>query len=116
VRSSKLIVPALAAALLVPAAAAPGAATKRVTVGDNFFVRDGGVPTVTVNRGDRVTWVWRGDSSHNVKVTRGPSRLGGGSPTQRSGTFSKGMRKRGTYTIVCTVHGARDQSMKLVVR
>ena len=112
----KVITFVLVAGLLGPAVAPAAAATKRVRVGDNFFVRDSGVPTVTVNRGDRVTWVWRGDSSHNVKVTRGPSRLGGGSATQRSGRFSKVVRKRGTYTIVCTVHGARDQSMRLVVR
>ena len=36
------------------ASAAPAlAATKRVKVGDNYFVRDGGVPTVTVNKGTR---------------------------------------------------------------
>ena len=28
---------------------------------------------------------------------------------------AKVMRKRGTYTIICTIHGGRDQKMKLVV-
>ena len=34
----------------------------------------------------------------------------------RTGTYVKRMRKRGTYTIICTVHGATDQKMKLVVK
>ena len=94
----KLIVPVLVVGLLggVVAATPATAATKRVTVGDNFFVRASGVPRVTVNKGDKVTWVWRGDSAHNVKVTRGPARFG--SSTMRSGTFSKRVRKAGTYT------------------
>ena len=113
-RSSKLIVPALAAGLLIPVAVAPGAATKRVTVGDNFFVRDGGTPTVSVGKGTKVKWVWKGDSEHNVKVAKGPAKFGSKSMT--SGSYAKKVRKAGTYRIICTVHGASDQSMKLVVR
>jgi plastocyanin len=110
----RIITFVLVAGLLGPAVAPAAAATKRVTVGDNFFVRDSGVPTVSVNKGTRVRWVWTGDSLHNVKVTKGPAKFG--SPSQRSGSFAKKVRKAGTYTIVCTVHGASDQSMKLVVR
>ena len=33
-----------------------------------------------------------------------------------SGSYSKRMRRSGTYTIICTVHGGGDQKMKLVVR
>jgi plastocyanin len=49
-----------------------------------------------------------------VKVTKGPAKFG--SASQTKGTFTKRVRAKGTYTIVCTVHGASDQSMKLVVR
>jgi len=108
----KLLVPAVVAGLLGPAAAPALAAS--VTVGDNYFVRDGGVPTVKVNKGAKVTWVWRGKSLHNVKVKKGPAKFG--SASQTKGTFSKRLKKKGTYTIICTVHGASDQSMKLVVR
>jgi plastocyanin len=101
------------AVLLVPAAATGAGAAKRVTVGDNYFVRSSGVPTVTVGKGTKVTWVWRGQSRHNVKVAKGPARFG--SNTMRSGTYSKVVRRTGTYTIVCTVHGPDDQKMKLVV-
>jgi plastocyanin len=107
----KLFVPAVVVALLVPAGPALAAS---ITVGDNYFVRDGGVPVVRVSKGEKVKWVWRGKSVHNVKVTKGPAKFG--SPTQKSGSFSKRVKKKGTYTLICTVHGASDQSMKLVVR
>ncbi len=108
----KVIVPAIVAGLLVPTTAL--AATKRVSVGDNWFVRKSGVPTVTVNTGDKVTWVWTGRSLHNVTVTKGPAKFR--SSSQTSGRYSKRVSRGGRYTIVCTVHGASDQSMKLVVR
>ena len=93
------------------ASTAPSAT--RVKVGDNYFVRPSGVPRVTVSKGTRVKWVWTGDSRHNVKVVRGPVKFG--SSTMSSGTYAKRLRRRGTYTIICTVHGADDQTMKLVV-
>ena len=109
----KLIVPVLVAGLLVPAAT-PAFAARSISVGDNFFVRKSGVPTVSVSKGAKVTWKWTGNSLHNVTVTKGPVKFRSGSKT--SGKFSKRLTKAGTYTIVCTVHGADDQSMKLVVR
>ena len=105
-----LTVPALLAALAIPALAA----TRTVKVGDNWFVRDSdGTPTVTVKRNDTVKWRFVGDSPHNVKAVSGPSRFG--SETMSDGTYTKKMRKRGTYTLICTVHGGDDQRMKLVV-
>ena len=109
----KLIVAVLTCAL-AGAAAAPVSAAVRVKVGDNFFVRDGGVPTVRVDKGTRVKWVFRGDSPHNVKVDSGPVSFG--SSTRAGGSFTKKLRKKGTYRLYCSVHGASDQSMKLVVR
>lgn len=46
-------------------------------------------------------------------VTRGPKKFR--LRTKTSGRFSRRMSKRGTYTIVCTIHGAADMSMKLRV-
>ena len=112
----KLLVPValllVGGLMAVFAASAPSAT--RVKIGDNYFVRPAGVPTVTVAKGTRVKWVWTGKSLHNVKAIAGPSRFGSSSMT--SGSYSKRMRKRGTYTIICTVHGASDQKMKLVVK
>lgn len=106
---------ALALAVLGATAATAVAATRTVSVGDNWFVKSAaGTPTVTVKKNDYVKWVWRGESSHNVVVTKGPAKFN--SPIKDSGSFRRKMTRRGTYTIICTLHGARDQSMKLVVK
>lgn len=90
------------------------AATKNVTVGDNWFVKKSGVPTVTVKRGDTVRWRFKGSKPHDVVVTKGPVKFR--SPVKTKGTYRKKMTRRGTYTIICDIHGAKDQSMKLRVR
>ena len=108
-----LVVLVLAGGLMAVFSASAPSAT-RVKIGDNYFVRPSGVPTVTVSKGTRVRWVWTGRSLHNVKAVAGPARFG--SNSMRTGTYVKRMRKRGTYTIICTVHGGADQKMKLVVR
>jgi len=100
------------AAMAVFSASAPSAT--RVKIGDNYFVRPSGVPTVTVSKGTAVRWVWTGRNPHNVKVVRGPVRFS--SSVKTSGSYTKTVRTRGTYTIVCQIHGAADQKMKLVVR
>lgn len=105
---------ALTLALLGVFAATALAATKTVKVGDNWFLRTSGTPTVTVKKNDTVKWTWVGDSAHNVVVTRGPVRFS--SPVKTSGAYKRRMTRRGTYVIVCTIHGKRDQSMKLVVK
>ena len=110
----KLVVGVLATALVALLAASAFAATRTIRVGDNWFLRDGRNPTVTVSRGTTVSWRFVGDSAHNVRVTRGPARFQ--SPVKVNGTFRKRMTRRGTYRIVCTIHGARDQSMVLRVR
>jgi len=110
----KLLTLFAVAALSGVLAATALAATKTVTVGDNYFVRDGGVPTVKVKKGTTVKWVWRGSSPHDVKVKKGPVKFS--SPVKRSGSYKRKMTRAGTYRIICTIHGAGDQSMKLVVR
>ena len=104
-----LSVPAVAAVFAIPALAA----TKSVKVGDNYFVRSSGVPTVTVKKNDTVRWNFAGERPHNVTVKSGPVKFR--STTKSSGTYSKKVTRAGTYTIICTVHGQSDQSMKLKV-
>ena len=104
----------LTIALFAVLAATALAATKTVKVGDNWFVRASGTPTVTVKKGDTVKWTWVGESAHNVVVTKGPVKFT--SPLKTSGTYKKRLTRRGTYTIVCTIHGKSDQAMKLVVK
>ncbi len=106
---------ALTIALFAVLAATALAATKTVKVGDNWYVRDtSGAPTVTVKRGDTVKWSFVGDSTHNVVVTKGPVKFKSG--LKSSGSYKQVMKKPGTYTIICTLHGKSDQSMKLVVK
>lgn len=109
-----LLLPALAAAGAATLAVAPADSATRVKIGDNYFVRPSGVPTVTVSKGTTVKWVWTGESLHNVHVTKGPVKFA--SSSKRSGTFRKTMKRRGTYTIICTIHTGADQKMKLVVK
>ena len=101
----------LAAVVAIPAFAG----TKTVKVGDNYYVRDGGRPTVTISKGSTLKFVWRGSSPHNVVKKKGPgARFNSGVKTK--GSYSHKFTRGGTYTIYCTIHGASDQKMKLVVK
>lgn len=99
------------AALVVSATLAVSAfaATKTVTIGDNFF----SPKKVSVSKSSTVKWVWNGKNPHNVTVTSGPVKFA--SPTKKKGTFSKKLTKKGTYKIICTIHG-RVQSLTIKVR
>jgi plastocyanin len=100
----KPLVVGLLVALLATLLSAGSAlsARKTVEVDDNYFVREGDPPTVTVERYDRVVWEWEGDNPHNVTVTRGPVAFH--SKTKSSGSYRKRVTRRGTYKIVCTIH------------
>ncbi len=97
-----------AGALTVPAAST-AKSPRTVTVKDNRFV----AKSITVRRGARVRWVWKGRAPHNVTVVRGPSRFR--SSTKQRGSFSRRLNKRGTYFILCTIH-APGMKMKIRVR
>lgn len=111
----KLLVTGLLAATLATLLAAGPAQSARRTleVDDNYFVREGAAPTVTVRRNDTVVWEWEGSNPHNVTVTRGPARFR--SDTKTSGTYRRRVTRRGTYRIVCTIHRP-DMRMTLRVR
>ena len=102
----------LAAALCGLLATQALAATRSVKVGDDYFVRKGSVPTVTVSKGTTVTWRFAGKDMHNVSVTKGPAKFR--SSFKSSGSYSKRVTRTGTYTIVCTIHQP-DMAMKLRV-
>ena len=110
----KLSVLLLVTAVVAALAASALAATASVRVGDNYYVRSRGVPTVTVSRNTTVVWRFRGEQPHNVTVSRGPAKFR--SKTKTSGTYLRKVTRAGTYTIYCSIHGASDQKMKLVVR
>ena len=111
----KLLVLALVGAVFaILAAQALAASSRTVKVGDNYFVRASGVPTVTVRKGTTVTWRFTGRNVHTVVVSSGPSKFR--SSAKSSGTFKRKLTRAGTYRIFCSIHGASDQSMKLVVK
>ena len=109
----KLLVATLIAAASAVLATQALAATRTVKVGDDYYVRKGSVPTVTVSKGTKVTWRFAGKQMHNVSVTKGPVKFR--SSFKTSGTYSKTVRTAGRYTIVCTIHQP-DMTMKLRVK
>jgi len=100
---SAATVVAATALLAIPAFAA----TKSVSVKDNFF----SPKTLTVGKNSTVKWVWKGHAPHNVTVTKGPVKFH--SSTKVSGTFSKKMTRRGSYTLVCTIHSGMKMTLKV---
>ena len=106
-------VPVIAATALAAGAVAlpsfAAATTKTVSVKDDFF----GPKTLTIKKGSKVKWVWKGQEGHNVTVANGPSNFRFG--TRKTGTKSHTFKKRGTYSIVCTIH-APDMHMTIKVK
>ena len=108
-----LILPILVLAALLVGVSPAAAKTRNVKVDDDFFVRNGSVPTVTVKKGTTVKWNWKGSDQHNVVVQKGPASFQ--SSLKTKGSFKKTLRKKGTYTIICSIH-APDMRMKLKVK
>ena len=108
-----LLTAAASIAGLGAVAAATGAASS-VNVGDNYFVRPSGVPTVKAAKGSKVTFKFVGRKPHTVTVKSGPSKFS--SPTRKSGSYKTPALRKGTYVLYCKIHGQSDQSMKLSVK
>ncbi|MCW2983706.1 MAG: hypothetical protein JWR63_1276 [Conexibacter sp.] len=104
----KTIAGVAAAAVAAGALAVPAfAATKTVQVKDNKFV----AKSITVSKGTTVKWVWKGKAPHDVTVTKGPAKFK--SKVQTKGSFARKLTKKGTYTIVCTIHAP---GMKMTIK
>ena len=107
----KLIVMAIVAGCLGTLASVAMAATRTVKVGDNYFVRASGTPRITVSKGTTIRFSFAGaDNPHTVTRLRGPRFRSCSRSCRRT------LRRSGTYRLYCTIHGARDQSMRIVVR
>ena len=101
----KLIVLALVGAGLAILASQAFAA-RSIRVGDNYFVRSRGVPTVTVKKGSTVTWRFAGNNVHTVVVRKGPVKFH--SSAKSSGTYKRKLTRAGTYSIYCSIHGRAE--------
>ena len=88
-----MIVLLVLAAAMFPGASS-AASTQVVGIKDDFFTP----ARLSVDKGDTVTWRWRGDAAHNV--------IGDGwsSPTMKRGAYSRTFRRAGTYSYVCSLH------------
>jgi plastocyanin len=82
--------------------------TRTVKVTDSVYTPR----KLTVPSGTRVVWRFDGALPHNVEVTRGPELFS--SSIFKKGTFTRRLRERGTYKIVCTLH--TNMTMKVIVR
>ena len=101
---------AVTAVVAQPATATPRAqSAATVSVKDNLFSPS----SLSVKRGATVTWKWKGKNSHNVVVASGPKKFQ--SSIKKSGSFSKKLTKKGTYSIICTLHVRQGMKMKLRV-
>jgi plastocyanin len=100
---------ALAAAALLPAAALGGgrtASTHSVVLKAIRFHPG----SLTINRGDSVTWLWRdGGEDHNVTFHSTHSR------TMGHGSFTVRFTRSGTFNYRCTIHESEGMRGKITV-
>jgi plastocyanin len=109
VRRALLIIAVLAVGGGAAAIPSLGASTKTVLLKDNFF----SPKKLTISKGTKVHWVWKGKERHNIAVANGPSNFRAG--TRKKGHFDHTFKKKGTYSIVCTIH-APDMHMTIKVK
>jgi plastocyanin len=65
--------------------------------------------TLSISRGDSVTWVWRERTKHNVTFSGFHSR------TQTSGSYTVRFAHGGTFNYRCTIHEAEGMRGRIVV-
>jgi plastocyanin len=105
----KLIAAGAAAAVAAGVLAVPssGAGTRTVSLRDNLF----SPASVTVKKGTTMRFVWKGTAPHNVHVTKGPAKFT--SPVKTTGNYSRKLTRKGTYTLVCTIHNGMQIKVKV---
>jgi plastocyanin len=109
-RLSLLATFVLAGVAVIPTAAFGGAhsAVGHSVTLTNFRFHPG---TLTIHRGDSVTWLWRdGETEHNVTFRGFHSR------TQARGSYTVRFARSGTFVYHCTIHVAEGMRGKIVVR
>jgi plastocyanin len=108
-RTGALAGAVLASAVLVPAAAFGGAlaAASHTATLHEFRFHPG---TLSIRRGDKVTWVWRDQVEHNVTFHGFHSR------TQVHGSYTVRFTRRGTFNYRCTIHAEEGMRAKVIVR
>jgi len=85
-------------------------ATKSVGVKKSGTKFKFSVATLRIKKGTTVKWHWSGSVPHNVKGKGIKSKTG------PKVTYSHKFSKAGTFPVVCTIHAALGQKMKVIVR
>lgn len=107
-RKTQMAIGTIAATAATASIALSGVASagSTVTLKDDKFA-----PTsITVAKGTKVTFVWKGKNLHNV--------AGSGAATfkskfQSSGTFAYTFKKKGVVKLVCQVHPGMKATLKV---
>src|SRR5688572_6343108 len=104
----KIALSLIATAAIVPVA---HAATVEVKVKDDFFKPK----RVEINKGDSVTWRWRGSDVHKVALKKpGSNQISRASEFKTEGKFTHKFRRVGTWRVLCETH-PDDMRMRVVV-
>lgn len=103
---------AVAVLTVAGVAAVPAlAVTRTVKVGDNYFIKKtGGI--ATVKKGTTVRWLWVGKKPHTVTGTGAGKFITSGKP-KKTGSYTLVTRKRGTFRIICIIHGEQKMTLKV---
>jgi len=88
-------------------AADASSASRTIALKDDYF----SPKSTSVKRGTTVTFRFAGRKAHNVVVTRGPVKFR--SPTRTSGTYKRKLTRRGTYSLVCTLHPGMTAKLRV---
>jgi plastocyanin len=86
---------------------AHAAATTTIKLVDNKFRP----ARKTVRRGTTVKFVWAGVNPHNVFAVTGPVKFHSGTKTK--GSYRKRMTRKGSYSLVCTIHSGMTLRLKV---
>jgi len=84
------------------------AAAKRILVKDDFYSPG----SSRASRG-KVTFLWRGNSIHSVDFRRAPGRNPRDCGVKYRGSCTRSLKRRGTYSLVCTVHPTMRGSIRV---
>ena len=91
----------------LPSSGATRPKPRQVSVKDDFF----GPRKLTIKKGTKVVWTWKGKRRHNVSEASAKFRSG----TKKKGTYKHTFKSKGTYLVVCTIH-APDMQMTIKVK
>jgi plastocyanin len=88
-------------------ASASGTEVSRAEVGEVIEVHDNYFDprSLSIDRGDSVRWVWRGENRHNVRFVRTPRRAARKHIRARSeGGVTRTLNVPGRYRYICTFY------------